>query len=214
MAIFRDVVGWMLIAAAAVNAARVRGELAAARRSGEGPGVIAARACSGVCLTVVFLAEGVVSLRNAYPAWSAWTVTAFGACALIALAVPGIAARGKAGVPWWRFGARVVPPPAAGVTGPADALEPGPAVVLDAGALDLIGKITNARFGTVRLSRGYDEEDVDSFLDRLTAALGEGGRLNQAELLNPRFSTTRLRPGYAMGDVDGLLGEIAGAVPS
>lgn len=224
MGISHDVMGWALIILAAVNAARAPRKLATARRSGARSSAILAGVWSELCFTLIFLAEGVLFLRNAHPAWSFWILVALGTSGLMAQAVPGIVSRRKAGAPWWRFGVRVIPPPsAAGFTGlsedshlnasPADTLEPRSAIVLDASTLDLIEKITNARFSTVRLSRGYDEEDVDIFLDKLTAALSEGGQLNQAELLNARFTTTRLRPGYVMQDVDSLVHEIARAAP-
>jgi DivIVA domain-containing protein len=73
----------------------------------------------------------------------------------------------------------------------------------------LIEQIQNARFQTTRLASGYDEEEVDAFLDKLVATLDDGGRLDAAELSVVRFSTTRLRPGYVKQDVDAFLREIA-----
>ena len=73
----------------------------------------------------------------------------------------------------------------------------------------LIERIQNARFRTTRLGSGYDEEEVDDFLDKLVAMLSGGGRLDAAELSIVRFTTTRLRPGYVKQDVDAFLREIA-----
>jgi DivIVA domain-containing protein len=73
----------------------------------------------------------------------------------------------------------------------------------------LIERIQNARFRTTRLGSGYDEEEVDTYLDKLVALLSGGGRLDAVELSFVRFSTTRLRPGYVKQDVDTFLGEIA-----
>ena len=78
----------------------------------------------------------------------------------------------------------------------------------------MIEQIKNAKFGTTRLSTGYDEEEVDLFLDKLIAILGQSGRPDQAELGNAQFSATWLRPGYARQDVDSLLREIAQATAS
>jgi DivIVA domain-containing protein len=44
---------------------------------------------------------------------------------------------------------------------------------MDARHLDLIERIKNAQFRTTRLSPGYDEEEVDNFLDRVVAILRE-----------------------------------------
>jgi DivIVA domain-containing protein len=88
---------------------------------------------------------------------------------------------------------------------------PGPAIAPDAGTAGLVERIKNVRFGTVRLAPGYDEEEVDVFLDTLVAALGGDGQLDRSELRDARFKTTRIRPGYAMPDVDTFLDEVAHA---
>ena len=85
------------------------------------------------------------------------------------------------------------------------------AITLDAGTAGLIERIKNVRFSTTRLAPGYDEEEVDTFLDKLVAALSGDGQLDRSELRTVRFSTTRLRPGYAMPDVDTFLGEVTQA---
>ena len=98
--------------------------------------------------------------------------------------------------------------------------------------------VRNKAFSTTRLRPGYDEEEVDFFLDRvereldllikenqdLRAALarvlrGEGGRLSDippqpvhglsaTDIHNTQFSTTRLRPGYDEEEVDLFLDEV------
>jgi DivIVA domain-containing protein len=170
-------------------------------------------------LSLVFLANGVLWLRNADRAVLDWIFVPLGIAWLMSLVVPGIVSRRRAGVPWWRFGRVMLPPSVAGFTGPGDdgcrlpgpagTPGPGPAMVPDARISGLIERIKDARFSTTRLSQGYDEEEVDVFLDKLIAVLGEGGRPDQGELRNVAFTTTRLRPGYDMQDVDGLLREIA-----
>jgi DivIVA domain-containing protein len=69
----------------------------------------------------------------------------------------------------------------------------------------MIDRITNAKFDTTRLKPGYDEKEVDDFLDQVVAQL-RGGGLPEAR--GARFSPTRMRPGYAQQDVDDLLDEI------
>ena len=82
---------------------------------------------------------------------------------------------------------------------------------MDARYLDLIERIKNAQFRTTRFSPGFDEEEVDRFLDRLAAILRESGLPSSDEVRNVQFATRRLRPSYVMGDVDGFLREIVEA---
>jgi DivIVA domain-containing protein len=79
---------------------------------------------------------------------------------------------------------------------------------------ELIQRIRGARFSTTRLAAGYDERQVDAFLDDLAGTLSVGGQLDATMLRNARFATTRLRPGYAQQDVDTFLREIAGYLGS
>jgi DivIVA domain-containing protein len=84
----------------------------------------------------------------------------------------------------------------------------------DVGAAGLIERIKNVQFSTTRLTPGYDKKEVDTFLDKLVAALSEQGQLDRSELHDIRFSTTtRLRPGYAIPDVDTFLERVAQAAP-
>jgi DivIVA domain-containing protein len=87
----------------------------------------------------------------------------------------------------------------------------GPAITLDARSTGLIERIKTVRFSTTRLSPGYDEEEVDVFLDKLVATLSQAGQLDRSELRDVRFSMTRMRPGYVMPDVDAFLEEVAQA---
>jgi DivIVA domain-containing protein len=86
-----------------------------------------------------------------------------------------------------------------------------PAIAPDARTAGLIEQIENVKFSTTRVAPGYDEEEVDAFLDKLVAALSGDGQLDRSELRDVRFSTTRLRPGYAMPDVDTFLGKVTQA---
>jgi DivIVA domain-containing protein len=213
MGIAHDVAGWEFIILAVISAARVGGKLVTARRAGARPVAIAAEGL-GLYSTVLFLVSGLLVLHYAHRTWLSWIVVAVGTAGLLLLAVLGIMSRRRVG--------GIIPPPSAAGSadlsnnillnaGPADISAPEEAIVLDASTLDLIEKITNAKFSTVRLSGGYDEEEVDRFLDKLVAVLREGGRLNEAELLNARFTVTRLRPGYVKQDVHSLLQEVARA---
>jgi DivIVA domain-containing protein len=92
--------------------------------------------------------------------------------------------------------------------GPAETPDPDPVIAPDSIA-GLIERIKNVKFHTVRLTPGYDEEEVDNFLDELVAILSHGGQLYRSRLSNARFSTTRIRPGYAVPDVDAFLDEVA-----
>lgn len=82
---------------------------------------------------------------------------------------------------------------------------------MDARYLDLIERIKNAQFRATRLSPGYDQEEVDNFLDRLVEILRESYLPDPGEVRNVQFATRRLRASYVMEDVDGFLGEIAEA---
>jgi DivIVA domain-containing protein len=75
----------------------------------------------------------------------------------------------------------------------------------------LIGLVRNVRFVTTRLTEGYDEREVDAFLDRLIVQLRER-RARSADIRGARFRTTRVRPGYAQSDVDGFLDHLASEI--
>jgi DivIVA domain-containing protein len=89
---------------------------------------------------------------------------------------------------------------------------PGSGADVPLDVLELIDRIRSSRFGTTR-RRGYDEEEVDEFLDRIMDNLirGERGTLRQLAG-EARFTTARLRPGYVMADVDSLLASVEHAL--
>jgi DivIVA domain-containing protein len=72
----------------------------------------------------------------------------------------------------------------------------------------VIDWIRNATFRTTRLRPGYDEDEVDAFLDYVLEVLSRGQRLHRLQVRCVEFSTTRLRPGYEMEDVDRFLIEV------
>lgn len=55
----------------------------------------------------------------------------------------------------------------------------------------MIDRITNAKFGTTELKPGYDEKEVDDFLDQVMAQLRSGGL---PEVGGAWFSVTRNAP--------------------
>ncbi|MCU1536030.1 MAG: hypothetical protein JWP82_381, partial [Humibacillus sp.] len=79
-------------------------------------------------------------------------------------------------------------------------------------------RIGSSRFTSTR-SGGYDESEVDDFLDGLVAALSmeEPDEDITAQIDAVTFTPTHLRSGYAPADVDALLDEVStalGATPS
>jgi DivIVA domain-containing protein len=224
MEILNQVVGWVLIVLAVATASGPLRQLVRANRRGARFSAIADLVGSRLLQSLAWLAFGVNAVLGTHPAWLGWILFPVAIAGVAYLAVPGIMSRRRASVSWWRFWVRVIPPPsAAELTGLGDAnllpgdagtLDPKTAIMLDARILGLIEQIKNAQFSTTRFSTGYDEEEVDIFLDKLIAILSESGRPDQGELRNAQFSATWLRPGYGRQDVDSLLREIAQATVS
>jgi DivIVA domain-containing protein len=75
----------------------------------------------------------------------------------------------------------------------------------------LIGLVRNVQFVTTRLTEGYDEEQVDVFLDRMIVALREHRAL-AADVRGVRFATTRIRAGYSQSGVDAFLERLASEI--
>jgi DivIVA domain-containing protein len=75
----------------------------------------------------------------------------------------------------------------------------------------LIGLVRNVQFGTTRLGSGYDERDVDEFLDTTMTAL-RAGRARASEVKKASFRTTRMRIGYRPSDVDAFLTRLASEI--
>jgi DivIVA domain-containing protein len=83
---------------------------------------------------------------------------------------------------------------------------PGSDVDVPLAVRELVDRIRNSRFGTTRRG-GYEEEEVDEFLDRIMRSLIRGERGTMRQLAGEaQFTTVRLRPAYVMADVDDLLG--------
>jgi DivIVA domain-containing protein len=75
----------------------------------------------------------------------------------------------------------------------------------------LVGLVRNVRFGTTRLKMGYDEEEVDAFLDKTITALRQN-RARASEVKNAVFASSRVRPGYRQPEVDAFLDRLASEI--
>ena len=76
----------------------------------------------------------------------------------------------------------------------------------------VVDSIRSSRFGTTRWG-GYDEEEVDEFLDRIVDNLTRGERGTLRQLAGEaRFTVVKLRPGYRVADVDSLLASVEQAL--
>ncbi|MEO3814178.1 DivIVA domain-containing protein [Sphaerisporangium sp. B11E5] len=75
-------------------------------------------------------------------------------------------------------------------------------------------RVERVSFRPGRLGSGYNEDEVDGFLDRVVATLrGTTDRpLTADEIREATFSTVMFKPGYAVAQVDAFLTEIAGVV--
>jgi DivIVA domain-containing protein len=204
-----EVAGWLSIACGAVGAGGALYRLTTARQSGAGFRAIPLDVCAWLLTSLGVLTGGILYVCDSrYPHGSrlAWIPIAF--------VTAGMAPLIGGGIVWSR---RVIrdssssaetpgPDPSSANTAGAD-----PAITIDASTADLIERIKNVRFGTTRLAQGYDEEEVDVFLDNLMAVLSGGGRLHGSELREVQFSRTRLRPGYVIADVVAFLDEVTPA---
>jgi DivIVA domain-containing protein len=83
--------------------------------------------------------------------------------------------------------------------------------VPSAGADKLIGLVCNVRFATTRFTEGYDERQVDAFLDKMIVAL-RGHRVLAADVRAARFGTTRIHRGYSQPEVDAFLERLAAEI--
>ncbi|WP_046470447.1 DivIVA domain-containing protein [Allosalinactinospora lopnorensis] len=75
--------------------------------------------------------------------------------------------------------------------------------------------VRNRKFATTRLTTGYNEQEVDEFLDSAEATLKallnghpEVAPLTSVQVERVRFATTRARPGYDPTQVDAFLDEL------
>jgi DivIVA domain-containing protein len=214
MGILDGVEGWALILIAVTTASGPLRQLRRTRRSGARLRAAPDSVWTGLLLSLAWACFGVGALLRAHNVWSGWGFLLAAIAALASVAAIGTVSRRSYGVAWWRLWVRAAPPlsdPERPGSDLAVTLDSGPTIVLDATTADLIERIKNATFGTTRFSAGYDEEEVDDFLDKVVAVLGQAGRPDHGELSNAQFRTVRLRAGYAREDVVRLLREISQA---
>ncbi|WP_205325103.1 DivIVA domain-containing protein [Glycomyces sp. YM15] len=81
-----------------------------------------------------------------------------------------------------------------------------------ADALVTAADVVNAQFKTVRLTPGYDEDEVDDLLDTVAIALADPPdgpqRMRAEDIRNSHFTTTRMREGYDVEEVDSFLDRV------
>lgn len=72
-------------------------------------------------------------------------------------------------------------------------------------------KVERVAFRPGRMATGYNEDEVDAFLDRIVATLRgtTDYPLTVGEVREAKFSTVLLKPGYLIADVDAFLEGIA-----
>jgi len=77
----------------------------------------------------------------------------------------------------------------------------------------LIARIERARFTHTRFHGGYDEREVDQFLDAVVASLASSATpFAPARIRDEVFGQTRLKAGYLIEDVDNFRRLLADAV--
>ncbi|MEU6247132.1 DivIVA domain-containing protein [Glycomyces sp. NPDC047010] len=73
-------------------------------------------------------------------------------------------------------------------------------------------EVRGVKFTAVQLAEGYDQDEVDAFLDRVVLALVEPAsgpqRLSADDVRTSMFTSTRLREGYEVKEVDAFLDRI------
>jgi DivIVA domain-containing protein len=79
--------------------------------------------------------------------------------------------------------------------------------------------VVNARFAPTKFREGYDQDEVDTFLDRAAAALrawesaaGASAGLTPEQVVAQRFQPTKFRAGYDQDAVDRYLDQLVVAL--
>jgi DivIVA domain-containing protein len=74
--------------------------------------------------------------------------------------------------------------------------------------------VLSQRFQIVKLREGYDQDEVDDFLDRVVESLhGTGAvRMTAQDVLAARFTATKFRAGYDQDQVDDFLDRVVEAL--
>ena len=80
--------------------------------------------------------------------------------------------------------------------------------------------VLNVTFTQTQFREGYDEREVDDFLDRATAALrhhekglpAAAAPMSSRDVSSARFSETKLRRGYDQEQIDAFLDDVVGTL--
>jgi DivIVA domain-containing protein len=75
-------------------------------------------------------------------------------------------------------------------------------------------RVERVGFRAGRLGMGYNEDEVDAFLDRIVATLRKttDQPVTPGDVRTATFSTVLFKPGYAIGEVDEFLAELADVI--
>jgi DivIVA domain-containing protein len=206
--VFFDVLGWILVAVAVINAVpKVRRLLADPAERDRERSRARSKDWAGVRQSVILAATGLTQLPMLTGRFR-WPLD-------VSLAL--LAAWELAAMYWSRKNrsaeagpAESAPEPAPRVTPRAGRLGPLPLPAAGAGGHEVAAWVDRKVFSTTRLRPGYDEEEVDVVLDAIRDAfLGVRAKpLTPGELRSFQFSRTRLRPGYDEAEVDTFLYEV------
>lgn len=78
-------------------------------------------------------------------------------------------------------------------------------------------EVRGTRFSQTKWREGYDQRDVDAFLDRVAATLerpGAAGALTADDVVQVRFRPTKLSAGYDQDEVDDFLDRVVASLRS
>lgn len=82
-------------------------------------------------------------------------------------------------------------------------------------------EVATSRFSPVRFREGYDMNEVDRFLVRVTDTLrsyeqrnGRTAALSAVDVVKARFQPTKFRSGYNQDEVDAFLDQVVAALRS
>ena len=201
----QELAGLALVVSGATTTGRGLRALMRARRNEARSGAIQVRVWSDLLLGLGLLGGGVLYLGDPhYPQHITglrWIPAGFAVAGLVLTVVPWIMSRR----------ARRLDASSAGGPGLSSASmpDPGPAIAPDAKTAGLIERIKTVTFSTTRLSSGYDEEEVDVFLDQLVAALGRTARWTARNCVTSSSARRGCAPGYVIADVDAFMEEVA-----
>ncbi|MFC4535902.1 DivIVA domain-containing protein [Sphaerisporangium dianthi] len=106
------------------------------------------------------------------------------------------------------------PPPMAGPPGTRISTQPGTGSLAAAWLEEQATRVERVLFRPARLGAGYNEDEVDVFLDHVVATLRGTSEhaLTAEQVRKATFSTVVFKTGYAVTQVDAFLAEVAGVL--